>query len=286
MLMNFGGLPKEHTELSGSKIVILPVPYDATSTWIKGSGNGPEALMEASANMELYDIETDTEIYTLGIHTSDPVDPAGTPEEVVDRIYKHAAEFLRMNKFLVTVGGNHTVSIGAIRAHRDHYGDITVLQLDAHTDLRQEYEGSPFSHASVMARTKEICPVIQVGIRSMDSSELPFADRERIIFAHEIRNGADWIGRVTGMLRGDVYITIDLDVFDPAVVPATGTPEPGGLYYHEVMNLIRAVDSVARIVGFDVVELCPIPGHKTSEFLAAKLIYQTLSQIFSKNRQS
>ncbi len=279
--MNFGGISKEFTDYKKSPIVVLPVPYDETSTWIKGADRGPDAILEASANMELYDIETDSEVYKLGIHTARPVTEKSSPEAMVKKVKETVKGLLDDGKFVVTLGGEHSVTTGAVMACAEAFPGLSVLQIDAHTDLRQEYEGSPFNHACVMARVRELCPIVQVGIRSMDVAEIPYMDRNRIFFAHEIAGSShDWSDEVIDRLSDKVYVTIDLDGFDPSFVPATGTPEPGGLSYYEVTRLIRKLVIRKNVVGFDVVELCPMDHHKASDFLASKLIYQFLSYQF------
>jgi agmatinase len=279
--MNFGGIPPIYSEYETSPIVILPVPFDATSTWIKGADRGPDAILEASANMELYDIDTDSEVYLKGIHTADPVIEETSPETLAVKVHERVSRFLEDGKFVVTLGGEHSVTIGAARAFSEKFKGLCVLQIDAHTDLRQEYEGSRFNHACVMARVREMCPIVQVGIRSMDVVEKPYADKSRIFFARDIATGPDgWIDDVIDLLDEKVYVTIDLDGFDPSVVPATGTPEPGGLTYYDVLTLMRKLIVKKKLVGFDVVELCPIENNKASDFLASKLIYQMLSYQF------
>jgi agmatinase len=263
-----------------SSIVILPVPYDGTSTWIKGADKGPGAMLEASANLEFYDIETDSEVWRKGIFTLPPVTENRSPEAMTDAVMKAAAEHISSGKFVVTFGGEHSVSAGAVTAHAPAYKNLSVLQLDAHSDLRPEYMGSKYNHACVMSRIKEICPAVQVGIRSMDSSEKPFIDRDRVFFAEHIHGTKSWIDRAVSLLTENVYVTIDLDVFDPAFLPATGTPEPGGMGWYDVIGLLKTVSERKNIIGFDVVELCPISGDKRSEFLAAKLIYKLLSYKF------
>lgn len=277
---NFGGLPGKFSDYSSSKIAILPVPFDKTSTWIKGSHMGPEAIIKASGNMELYDIETDSEVYRRGIHTLKEI-VTNTSISMISRTFKCVNKLLNDNKFVVTLGGEHTVSLGPIRAHAGFFDDISILHLDAHSDMRRSYEGLKYSHACVMARTKEITDnIVSVGIRSMDSSELPDIDRRRVFLASEIHRRSDWITEVVSMLTENVYITIDLDVFDPSIMPSTGTPEPGGLGWYQVIDLLESVTAAKRVVGFDVVELCP-SGNRAPDFLAAKLVYKLLSLIFS-----
>jgi len=277
--MNFGGIEEKYSAYEPALVVILPVPYDATSTWIHGADRGPDAILEASANMELYDIQTKGEVYLAGIHTADPVGLTGDPEIMVEEVQSAVAGILADQKFPVVIGGNHSVSIGSIRACAAHYGKITVLQLDAHTDLRPEYEGSPLSHASIMARAAEVADIVQVGIRSMCTDELPFLQPGRIFYAHDIAGKNDWHEAASRLLLGPVYITIDLDVFDPSVLPSTGTPEPGGLLYYEVYRFLDYVIKHHQIIALDVVELCPNSSEKSSDFLASKLVYQLISLI-------
>lgn len=277
--MNFGGIEEKYSAYGTSPVVILPVPYDATSTWIRGADRGPDAILEASANMELFDIQTNREVYLDGIHTADPVGLTGDPEIMVEEVQRAVAGILADQKFPVIIGGNHSVSIGAVRACAKQSGRITVLQLDAHTDLRPEYDGSPLSHACIMARAAEVAGIVQVGIRSMCTEELPFLQPGRIFYAHEIAGNTEWWETVDRLLSGPVYITIDLDVFDPSVMPSTGTPEPGGLLYYEVYRFLDYIIKRHQIIALDVVELCPNSSEKSSDFLASKLIYQLISLI-------
>ncbi len=282
---NYGGIPKKYTELQKSEIVVLPVPYDGTSTWIKGADKGPAAILEASANMELYDIETDSEVYKKGIHTANAVTEKSSPEKMTAAVYKSALKYVADDKFLVTLGGEHSISVGAIQAYAETYENLTVLQLDAHSDMRPEYEGSRYNHACAMSRAVEFCPVVQVGIRSMDVDEKKYITRSRVFFAEERMSDPAWKDKVVKLLSDNVYITIDLDVFDPSVLPSTGTPEPGGLFWYEVLELMRMVNAKRNIVGLDVVELCPNKADKASDFIASKLIYKILSYKFcSKSR--
>jgi agmatinase len=277
--MNFGGSEVVY-DYERSGIIIVPVPYDETSTWIKGSDRGPDAIMEASVNLEFYDVETGTEVHKKGIHTINPVVEKNSPEELVNAVCNKTLELLRSDKFPVIVGGNHTVSIGSIKAFSEYFRDLSVLQLDAHSDLRQEYEGSRLNHACAMARASEYAPIVQVGIRSMSAEELPFAGKGNIFYSHELRYHKSLYKQAIEKLTENVYVTIDLDVFDPSLMPSTGTPEPGGPDYYELMHFLRDVAKSRRIVGFDVVELCPSPVNKFADFVAAKIIYQLLSYIF------
>jgi agmatinase len=280
--INFGYLPEEYSDADNSSIVIIPVAYDGTSTWVKGADKGPAAIIEASANMELYDIETDSEVYKQGIFTETHIEGEISTREMVEAVVENVRYYLGKDKFTIVIGGEHSVNIGAVKAHAEKYDDLTILQLDAHTDLRDEYNGSKYNHACVMARAKEVCPIVQVGVRSMDVSEKDFMDSSRTFFAKDIHNNTDWIKRVIPMLSDNVYITIDLDVFDPSIMPSTGTPEPGGLLWYDVLALLKTVSNKKNIVGFDVVELCPDAGNKAPDFLAAKLIYKLLSYKFGE----
>jgi agmatinase len=279
--INFGYLPKEYSNSQIARIVIIPVAYDGTSTWMKGADEGPMAIMEASANMELYDIETDSEVYKKGIFTENTIGGELSTVEMIEAVHEAVRYHIEMDKFTVVIGGEHSVSIGSIKAHVQRYPDLTVLQLDAHSDLRQEYNGSKYNHACVMARTQELCPIVQVGIRSMDSSEKKGMDQSRVFFAERLGRLANWIDQVVSKLSQNVYVTVDLDVFDPSIMPSTGTPEPGGLSWYEILTLLKAVCQKKNIVGFDVVELCPDKRNKAPDFLAAKLIYKLLSYKFS-----
>lgn len=282
--MNFGGIPPIYTSYDSSPIVILPVPFDATSTWIKGADMGPDAILEASANMELYDIDTDSEVYLRGIYTADPTEEKSSPEKLAVEVSSKVRKFLDDGKFVVTLGGEHSVTIGVAQAYAEKFPGLSVLQIDAHTDLRQEYEGSRFNHACVMARVREMCPIVQVGIRSMDVGEKPYVAKDRIFYAKDIVGAQPgWMDDVIEKLDNHVYVTIDLDGFDPSIMPATGTPEPGGLTYYDVVTLLKKLIVRKKLVGFDVVELCPNENNKASDFLATKLIYQILSYRFKDN---
>ena len=278
--MNFGGNEVVYN-YSESRIIIVPVPYDGTSTWMKGADKGPDAILEASVNLEFYDVETSTEAHLVGINTIAPVLEKESPNQLVKAVYDTLLSLLSEKKFPVIIGGNHTVSIGAIRAFSEYFDNLTVLQLDAHSDLRQVYEGSEFNHACVMARAREFSPMVQVGIRSMSVEELPFAEKDRIFYSHELYYDKSLYKKAIEKLTENVYITIDLDVFDPSIMPSTGTPEPGGPAYFELLHFMRDVIKKRNVVGFDVVELCPSATNKSPDFIAAKIIYQLLSYKFA-----
>lgn len=279
--MNYGGLDPEFTAYENAEIVVLPVPYDGTSTWIKGADKGPDAILEASANMELYDIETNSEVYTKGIATLEPVTEASSPEAMSAEVESRVDAILKDKKFPVMLGGEHSVSIGAFKAFAKHYSNFSILQLDAHSDMRSEYEESTHNHACVMARGKEVATVAQVGIRSSCIEEKENIDPNRIFYAYELKESETWMYDVSQQLNDNVYVTIDLDVFDPGIMPSTGTPEPDGLGYREVMNFLKLINERHNIIGLDIVELCPNDCNKAPNFLAAKLIYQILSIKFN-----
>jgi len=282
----FGDLPKEFRDYASSAVAILPVPYDGTSTWKKGADKGPAAILDASANMELFDIETKSEMYRRGIHTLPAIKHAGTPDALAPKVEKAVAKLLDDGKFPVTLGGEHSISIGAIRAIAKKWSDVPILQIDAHADTREEFHGSTCNHACVMARAREVAPITQVGIRAIDAAEFPKMDKRRVFWGHDLCGRVDdkWIEQVIAQQSKHVYVTIDLDAFDPSIVPATGTPEAGGLSWVQVNELIKRVCNRRTVVGFDVVELLPTPGHWASEMLAAKLVYRFLSERFEAEK--
>lgn len=274
------------TDPAAAAAAIIPVPYDLTSTWRKGADRGPAALLDASGTIELYDIETASEPWKRGIVTLPPILHDGGPEELAKLVRSAAAAVLARGAVPVVIGGEHSVTIGAIEAAADAFPGVGVLQIDAHGDTRESYEGSTHNHACVMARARERCPIVQVGIRAVDASELPGLDPARVIWAHEIAGRGDrgWMDQVVELLPETVYLTIDLDAFDPSLLPATGTPEPGGLGWYDMNELVRRVARRRRIVGFDVVELLPLPGEHASDFIAAKLVHRVLAEMFVARR--
>ena len=283
---NFGGLPDEHSQYATSRAVIFPVPLERTTSYEHGTRNGPAAILAASRNMELYDEELELEPYKeIGIHTLPAIDTAdGTLDEVITEIFTAQMGLLEDDKFTVALGGEHSLTPPLVSATAKKFKDLSVLQIDAHADLRDEYHGNPASHACAMRRVVEVCPAVQVGIRSLSVEEaqaIPHL-RTSIYWAKDIARAPmkSWIAKVLADLSPNVYLTIDLDGFDPAFVPATGTPEPGGLDWVQVTSLIRAVADHKKIVGMDVVELLPQPGDHASDFLAAKLVYKCLGYIF------
>lgn len=281
-MKTFGGIPKEFACKETAKISVLPVPYDGTSTWGKGADNGPAAFFTATENMELYDIETDSEVYRQGICIEKELKGFDSPEAMVEAVYDKTTQIIESGRLFTMIGGEHSVSIGAIRAMRKQYKNLTVVQLDAHSDLRPEYDGSSCNHACALHEASKFTNLIQVGIRSMDSIELPYMNREKVFWAHKIPNNNTWIDEIISMCTENVYVTIDLDAFDPSVLPGTGTPEPGGLNWYQVNELLFNLTKHCNVVGFDITELSPIKGEHISEFFTAKLYYRFLSMIFNK----
>jgi agmatinase len=275
----YAGLTDEFSNPTHSKIVILPVPFDLTTTYQSGADKGPSALIEASRNMELYDIETNSTVYQKGIHTADPIE-ASSCQEMQQLVYHKIKELLSQGKFVVTLGGEHSISYAPIKAHAEKHPGISILQIDAHADLQEAYEGNPWSHASVMARVREIpdiSSIVAVAIRSMSQEEALVVDKKRTFFAHEIDQNGAWIDQVIDLLSDKVYITFDLDGFDSSLMPSTGTPEPGGLSWNQATALLKRVAEKKQIVGFDVVEQSPSPHNVAPDYLAAKLVYKILS---------
>jgi len=276
----YAGIPAEQSKLDQSKIVLIPVPYDGTSTWQKGADKGPEAFLHASENMELYDIETDSEVYLQGIHLADAVTENASPEAMVEAVHQATKKFIKKNKFVTVFGGEHSISIGTIRAFNEMFEDLTVLHIDAHADLRESYEGSKCNHACAVYEASQTTNLIQVGIRSMDAIEKTVMDEEKTYFAHEMAVDDNWMDSAIDQMTDNVFITFDLDAFDPSIMPSTGTPEPGGLLYYETLEFLKQVFEEKNVVGFDIVELCPNENEKSSDFLAAKLYYKMLSYKF------
>jgi agmatinase len=281
---NFVGLEGYYCDYRKSKISVLPVPFGKTLTWQKGSDKGPKAILEASGHMELYDIETCSLVFNKGISTESPV-VAQEPKDMISKVRERVAGLLKDGKFVATLGGEHLVTVGAVAAHAKEFKDLSVLHLDAHTDMRDSFNGSKYNNACTIARAREyVKNIVSVGIRSTDSSELKGMDKKRVFFAKDMRDSKSWVIDVASKLFHNVYVTIDLDVFDPGIMPSVGTPEPGGLDWYQVTALLGEVAKLKNVVGFDVTELCPNPHNKAPDFLAAKLTYKMMSYKFSKKK--
>ncbi|MCB4807633.1 agmatinase [Tamlana sp. 62-3] len=279
----YAGIPEEYAKLEQAKIVLIPVPYDGTSTWQKGADKGPEAFLDASENMELFDIETRTEVYKQGVFLAPAVTENSSPEAMVEAVHEATKKYIKKNKFVTLFGGEHSISIGTIRAFNEMYNNLTVLQLDAHADLRESYEGSTCNHACAVYEASQTTNLIQVGIRSMDVIETTVLNEDKTYFAHDMAVDDSWMDSSIDQMTDNVFITIDLDAFDPSILPSTGTPEPGGLLWYETLDFLKQVFEEKNVVGFDIVELCPNKNEKSSDFLAAKLYYKMLSYKFQND---
>ena len=284
--MNFGGIDEEqYSSKDSARVFVLPVSYEGTVSYGTGTGAGAMAIVDASRNMELYDDETDSEVYKVGIHTLDEFTPRPTPDEMMSDLYDYSTEILKQDKFLCMLGGEHSVSAPIIKAHAEKYHNLSVLQIDAHADLRDTYDGTPHSHASIMARVvKDMqIPSVQVGIRSISADEARSLDSglpTKIFWARDIVGRTDWINGAVESLTENVYLTIDIDGLDPSIVPTTGTPEPGGLGWYETLKLIRKLAEKRRIVGMDLVDYSYFENYDSPAFLCAKLVYKSLAYIF------
>ncbi len=281
---NFGGLPPDQSGWTKSRVVFLPIPYDLTSTYLAGSRRGPLAILEASTHMELFDEVLNQETFRVGFHTLDSLEAAAVgPEKMIALVEEYIHRVVRAKKFPVLLGGEHSITLGAARVMKKKFPRVSFLQFDAHADLRRSYEGTPFSHACIGRRMAELGPLVQVGIRSLTREESLFIKKGKVktYFWHQLEEIPRWEEEVLSSLSPEVYVTIDLDVLDPAIMPATGTPEPGGLNWKTLTAFLRRVAREKKVVGFDVVELTPIPGLIAPDFLAAKLIYRFLGEIFA-----
>ena len=277
-MKTYAGIPEENTTLENSKVMLVTVPYDGTSTWGKGADKGPELFLDASENMELYDIETATEPYLEGVYLAGEVTEDSSPEAMTEAVYQKTKEMLQYEDKLFTLfGGEHSVSFGSIRAVGEKYENLTVLQLDAHTDLRPEFHGSTSNHACAVFEANQKHNLVQVGIRSCDVEEMQYVPKGQCFWAHEIAENPNWIEDVLSKVSGNVYITIDLDAFDPSIAPSTGTPEPGGLAWYPTLKLLKKVFEKCNVVAFDIVELMDSANPKPTAFLAAKLYYKMLA---------
>jgi agmatinase len=276
-MKTYAGIPEENAILENSKVMLVTVPYDGTSTWGKGADKGPELFLDASENMELYDIETATEPYLEGVYLAGEVAEDSSPEAMTEAVYQKTKEMLQHDKLFTLFGGEHSVSIGSIRAVGEKYENLTVLQLDAHTDLRPEFHGSTSNHACAVFEANQKHNLVQVGIRSCDVEEMQYVPKGQCFWAHEIAENPNWIEDVLSKVSGNVYITIDLDAFDPSIAPSTGTPEPGGLAWYPTLKLLKKVFEKCNVVAFDIVELMDSANPKPTAFLAAKLYYKMLA---------
>ncbi|MEW5947046.1 MAG: agmatinase [bacterium] len=290
---NFCGLPPEFSSFENSRFVVVPVPFEETTSFRRGAAGAPAEIISASAQVELLDVEAGAQPFRAGIHTcADFMNLPLTLDDVRGPLTGKLAEIFSLGKTPVVIGGEHTVSIAPVAAACAAFEDLTLVHLDAHADLRNEYEGNRFSHACALRRAMELSPppsrLIMVGVRSMCPEEIRFVRDSAGVtlrLARDVRSGAARLDRIAADAGGgSVYITIDMDVFDPSEVPAVGTPEPGGLGWGQVCGLLAGIVAGADVVGFDVVELAPAPHAVRSQFLAAKLIYRLMGLIWKKRR--
>jgi len=280
---NFLGIEEEYSNYKNAKVVVLPVAYEGTATYGKGASKGPKAIIEASKQVELYDSETGRNAYDIGIFTLGELKTKETSEKMIEAVYLAVKKEISSNKFVAMLGGEHSITAGAVKAFKEKFPDLSVLHIDAHADLREEYEGSKYNHACVMMRIFEMkVPFVQVGIRSLCDEEAEFIRNKKIktFFAHDIHAGRKWIGDAISSLSKNVYITFDVDCLDPSIMPATGTPEPGGLGWYDALELLKTAAGSKNIVGFDIVELAPIKGLHFPDFTAAKLASKIIGYCF------
>lgn len=283
--MTFFAIGGETTTFEKAKFVVLPVPYEETTSYEKGTGFGPHAILHASSQVELYDEELGIETWKCGIHTLPHFPTDGNPDRFFQTLSERVSSLIESGKIVVTLGGEHSITEGPVKAYAKHFRDLSVLQIDAHADLRDTFGGTKYSHACAARRVIEYCPLVQVGIRSVAPDERARLNTGPVktFMAHEHPMNDETIKKVLKCLSPNVYITIDLDGFDPSVMPAVGTPVPGGLSWYEGLNLIRSVVRERNVVGFDVMELCPSPYSIISDFAAAKLIYRMMGYIHVKD---
>jgi len=275
----FAGLSPPYSDLEKAKVVILRVPYDGTTEWRSGARDGPQAIIDASQYLELYDLELDREIHKVGIHTLPEVEPLmSSPKDMVDRVYQVTKGLIQNGKFVVMLGGEHSLSLGAVTAFKEAFPKLSVLQLDAHADLRDEYLGTRYGQACVMRRIFELCPIVQVGIRSLSWEEKQFLNRKNLMpfYMTDLALATASTEQIVASLSENVYLTIDVDVLDPSIMPAVGTPEPGGMQWQQVLEITKSVALHRHIVGFDLMEFCPREGPASCAFLLAKLAYKLI----------
>jgi agmatinase len=273
----FAAVPPPYSVFDRAKVVILPVPYESTTEWRGGARDAPQAIIDASRYLEMYDLELDRETYTVGIHTLPELEVVMSGGEgMIQRVYQIARELVQKGKFVVMLGGEHSLSLATVRAFKETFPQLSVLQFDAHADLRDEYLGTKYGQACVMRRVSELCPIVQVGIRSLCKEEKQFLDANRMtpFYMSTVAEDKDLVSHIAASLSEDVYVTIDVDVFDPSIMPAVGTPEPGGMQWQQVLDILKSIADRKHVVGFDLMEFCPGEGPISCAFTLAKLAYK------------
>lgn len=279
-IKTYAGIPEEFAKLESAKVVLIPVPYEGESTPQSGASKGPEAFLEVSETMGLYDIETATEVYKQGIYLADAVRENSSPEAMVKAVHETTKKYIKKNKFVTIFGGDHAVSIGTIRAFNETFNNLTVLHLDAHANLNKTYKGSSFNNACAAYEASQLTNLIQVGIRSMDGIEKTFMDEEKTYFAHEMAVDDSWMDNAIDQMTDNVFITFDLSALDVSIMPHSGNPEPGGLFWYETLEFLKQVFSEKNVVGFDIMEFCPNENSKASNALVARLYSKMISYKF------
>jgi len=282
-MTSFGDIEVPNSCKDKAAVFLQSIAYEGTCSWGKGTANALMPFLQASANMELYDIETDSEVYKRGIHILPELKESRSPEQVYKQVYATVKQLLQSGKYLTFLGGEHSVSIGIIKAFYEHFPQLTVLHLDAHADLRPTYMGSPYNHACALYDARLNTNLIQIGVRSMDVEEKKHLDLDKCYFAEDIYGHQSWMEESISQMTEEVYITFDVDVLDPSIMPSTGTPEPGGLDWHTTITYLKKVFASKKVVGFDIVELAPKKDLPAPDFLVAKLYYKMLSYQFQNH---
>jgi agmatinase len=280
----FAGVSPPYSDFDRAKVVILPVPYESTTEWRSGTRDAPQAIIDASRYLEMYDLELDRETYRVGIHTLPEVEALMSgAEDMIQRVYEITRELVEKRKFVVMLGGEHSLTLAAVRAFKETFPQLSVLQFDAHADLRDEYLGTKYGQACVMRRVSELCPIVQVGIRSLCWEEKQFLDMNGMtpFYMSTLAEDEDLVAHIASSLSEDVYLTIDADVFDPSMMPAVGTPEPGGMQWQQMLDIVKSIARDKYVVGFDLVEFCPREGPMSCAFTLAKLAYRLIGYAVS-----
>jgi agmatinase len=276
----YAGIPEKYAKLDTSKVVLIPVPFDGTINWQKGAVNGPKAFLDASENMELYDIETDSEVYKNGIFLADDVIETVSAEKMVRSVHATTKEYIRKNKFVTLVGGEHSISIGSIRAFNECFDNLTVVHVGAHANVRTEFEGTQYHNACALSDASQSTNLIQIGIRSMDTIEKTIVDEDKTFYAHEMVTDDYWMENAIDLMTNNVFLSFNLNALDMSLVRSTSYPEPGGLFWYETLEFLQKLFKEKNVVGIDLTDLCPNDNDKASNYLASKLYYKMLSYKF------
>lgn len=276
----YAGIPEKYAKIDTSKVVLIPVPFDGTSAWIKGAANGPKAFLDASENMELYDIETDSEVYKNGIFIAEPVTGSDSADKMVRAVHASTKDYIRKNKFVTLIGGEHSVSIGSIRAFNECFDSLTVVHIGAHANLRKEFEGSVYNNACALSEASQTTNLVQIGIRSMDAIEKTSVDEDKIFYAHEMVSDDYWMENALDVMTGNVFLSFNLNALDVSLIRSSSYPEPGGLFWYETLEFLKKLFKEKNVVGLEVTDLCPNENDKASDYVAAKLYYKMLSYKF------